>query len=192
MMYVPGGDGVLFLRDAVLHVRTAVAPESLRPAIEAAVHQLDPDVPVFNVRTIEQQIERFTVQERTFAVLSSLFGLLALVLCAVGLYGVIANAVSRRTKELGIRLALGAGRQRIVRLVLREAGLLAALGVAAGIPCALLIGRGIRSLPFGVQHGDLRGITAAAAVLLAVALLAAWLPARRAARVDPMIALRAE
>jgi ABC-type antimicrobial peptide transport system permease subunit len=191
-MYVPGGDGVLFLRDAVLHVRTAVPPASLQPAIEAAVHRLDSDVPVFNVRTIDQQIERFMVRERTFARLSVTFGLLAVVLCAVGLYGVIANAVSRRTRELGIRMALGAEPRRIFRLVLREAGLLALLGVAAGVPCALLIGRGIRSLLFGVQQGDWRSLTAAVAVLLTVATVAAWLPARRAARTDPLIALRAE
>jgi predicted permease len=192
MMYVPGGDGVLFLRDAVLHVRTAVPPVSLQPAIEAVVHRLDPDVPVFNVRTIDQQIERFMVRERTFALLSSTFGLLAIVLCAVGLYGVIANGVNRRTKELGVRLALGAGPRRIFWLVLREAGLLALIGVAAGVPCALLVGRAVRSLLFGVQPGDWRSVSAAVAVLLTVAVVAAWLPARRAARVDPLIALRAE
>jgi predicted permease len=192
MMYVPGGDGVLFLHDAVLHVRTAVPPASLQPAIEAAVHRLDPAVPVFNVRTIDQQLERFMVRERTFASLSSTFAVLAMVLCAVGLYGVIANAVGRRTKELGVRLALGAGPRRISRLVLQEASLLALLGVAAGVPCALLIGRGIRSLLFGVQQGDWRSLTAAVGVLLTVAVVAAWLPARRAARVDPLQALRSE
>jgi ABC-type antimicrobial peptide transport system permease subunit len=192
MMYIPGGDGVLFLRDAVLHVRTAVPPSSLQPAIETAVHRLDPDVPVFNVRTINRQIEKFMVRERTFAVLSSTFGLVAVVLCAVGLYGVLANAVSRRTKELGVRLALGAAPRRIVQLVLREAVLLAFLGVAVGIPCVPLIGHGIRSLLFGVQPSDWQSVSAAVAVLLAIALLAAWLPARRAARIDPLVALRAE
>src|SRR6266545_272285 len=191
MMYVPGGDGVLFMRNAVLHVRTAVPPTNVQPAIEAAIHRIDPDVPVFNVRTIDQQIERFMVRERTFAMLSSTFGLLAVLLCAVGLYGVISNAVSRRTKELGVRLALGAGPHRVIRLVLREAGLLALLGVTAGVPSALLIGRGIRSLLFGVQQDDWRSIGAAVALLLTVAVVAAWLPARRAARVDPLVALRA-
>ncbi len=147
---------------------------------------------MFNVRTIDQQIERFMVRERTFAMLSSTFGLLAVLLCAVGLYGVISSAVSRRTKELGVRLALGAGPHRVIRLVLREAGLLALLGVTAGVPSALLIGRGIRSLLFGVQQDDWRSIGAAVALLLTVAVVAAWLPARRAARVDPLVALRAE
>ena len=185
MLYVPRGQGVL-------HVRSAVPPASLTASIEAAVRRLDPNVPVFNVRTIDQQIERSMRTERTFAMLSSTFGVLALVLSAVGLYGVIANAVSRRRKELGIRLALGAEPRRILRLVLGEAGLLIALGVAVGLPCALLSGRAIRSLLFGVQSGDWKSVAAALGVLIAIAACAAWIPARRASRVDPMLALRAE
>jgi ABC-type antimicrobial peptide transport system permease subunit len=173
-------------------VRAALPPASLRTSVEAAVHRLDPDVPVFNVRTIEQQLERFTGSERTFAGLSSTFGLLALVLSAVGLYGVMANAVSRRTKELGIRLALGAAPTRIARLVLREAALLVVVGIAVGIPSALLVGRAIQTLLFGVQPGDWRGIVASVIVLMAVAAMSASVPARRAARVDPLVALRTE
>src|SRR4029453_9706612 len=148
--------------------------------------------PVFNVRTIDEQIDRSMRTERTFAMLSSTFGILALVLSAVGLYGVIANAVSRRRKELGIRLALGAEPRRIRRLVLGEAGLLVALGAAAGLPCAWLTGRAVRSRLFGVQRGDWTSVGAALAVLTIAAGLAAWWPARRASRVDPMVALRAE
>jgi predicted permease len=185
MLYVPGGQGVL-------HVRSAAAPAGLRTSIEAAVHRLDPNVPVFNVRTIDEQIDRSMRTERTFAMLSSTFGILALVLSAVGLYGVIANAVSRRRKELGIRLALGAEPRRILRLVLGEAGLLVALGAAAGLPCALLTGRAIRSLLFGIQSGDWKSVAAALGVLTTVAAFAAWIPARRALRVDPMVALRSE
>jgi predicted permease len=185
MLYVPRGQGVL-------HVRSAAAPASLKASIEAAVHRLDPNVPVFNVRTIDEQIDRSMRTERTFAMLSSTFGILALVLSAVGLYGVMANAVSRRRKELGIRLALGAEPRRILRLVLGEAGFLIALGAVVGLPGALLTGRSIRSLLFDVQSGDWKSVAAALGVLMTVAAFAAWLPARRASRVDPMVALRSE
>jgi predicted permease len=185
MIYVPSGGGVL-------HVRASLPPASLQTTVEATVHRLDPDVPVFNVRTIEQQLERFQGRERTFARLSSTFGLLALVLSAVGLYGVLANAVSRRTKELGIRLALGAAPRRIGQLVLREAGLLVAIGIAVGIPAAFLVGRAVEGLLFVVQPGDWRSMAAAVAVLIAVAGVAAGVPARRASCVDPLIALRSE
>jgi predicted permease len=185
MMYVPGGEGVL-------HVRGAIPPAVMQAAIEEAVHRIDADVPVFNVRTIEQVLDRFLIRERMLALLSSTFGLLALVLVAVGLYGVVSNTVSRRTKELGIRLALGAGPRRIVRLILREAALLLALGSLAGIPLVLAIGRVIRSLLFGVQPLDSMSLGAAIALLTIVAGIAAWLPARRAAHVDPLVALKAE
>jgi predicted permease len=185
MLYVPHGGGVL-------HVRSAVPPASLRISLEAAVRRLDPNVPVFNIRTINDQIDRSIRTERTFAMLSSTFGVLALVLSAVGLYGVIANAVSRRTKELGVRLALGAAPSRILRLVLGEAGRLVALGAVVGLPCALLTSRAIRSLFFGVQPGDWNSVAAALGVLVIVAGFSAWIPARRASRVDPMAALRSE
>jgi predicted permease len=185
MLYVPGGRGVL-------HVRSAVTPASLTASLQAVVNRLDPDVPVFNVRTIDEQIDRSLRSERTFAMLSSTFGVLALVLSALGLYGVIASAVSRRTRELGIRLALGAGPRRIIRLVLGEAGLLIALGALAGLPCALLTSRAIRSLLFGVQPADWKSVAVALAVLMIIAALSAWIPARRASRVDPMVALRSE
>ncbi|HEU4894166.1 MAG TPA: ABC transporter permease [Vicinamibacterales bacterium] len=185
MLYVPRGQGVL-------HVRSAVAPASLRASVEAVVRRLDPNVPVFNVRTIDEQIDRSMRTERTFAMLSSTFGILALVLSAVGLYGVIASAVSRRRKELGIRMALGAEPRRILRLVLGEAGRVVALGIAVGLPSAWLTGRAIGSLLFGVQSGDWRSVAAALGVLMSVAALAGWIPARRASRVDPMVALRSE
>jgi predicted permease len=185
MMYVPyAGD--------VLHVRAAVPPATLRTAVEDAVHRLNPDVPVFNVRTIEQQLDRHLLRERTFAVLSSTFGLLALVLSAVGLYGVVASTVSRRTKELGIRLALGAGPRRIVQLVMKEAGWLLVLGVLAGVPCALAIATMLRGVLFGIEPWSWMSVTAAVAVLFVTAGAAAWAPARRAARVDPLLALRAD
>jgi ABC-type antimicrobial peptide transport system permease subunit len=147
---------------------------------------------VYNVRTIGEQIDRSMSSERTFAMLSSTFGVLALLLSAVGLYGLMANAVSRRTRELGIRLALGAEPRRIVRLVLGEAGLLVALGGVSGLVGALFTGRAIRGLLFGVQPGDWQSVAAGVAVLVIVAGISAWIPARRASRLDPLIALRSE
>jgi len=185
MIYRPGGRGVL-------HVRAAVPPASLTASILAAIRRADPDVPVFNVRTIDEQIGQSLRGERTFAMLSSTFGALALVLAAVGLYGVMAAAVSRRTKELGVRLALGAAPGGIVRLVLREAGWLVALGAAAGVPCGLLTARAIRTLLFGVPPADWKSLATALVVLIAVAGVAAWIPARRASLLDPLIALRSD
>jgi predicted permease len=185
LMYVPGGQGVL-------HVRAAVPPASLRPAVEAAVHRLDSQVPVFNIRTIEQQLDRVLLREETLARLAAVFALLALVLSAVGLYGVIASAVSRRTKEMGIRLALGAEPRRVVGMVIKEAAVLIGIGIAIGVPSAFGLARGLQSLLFGVRPTD--GVAAAIAIgaLTAVAVAAAWIPARRAARIDPLIALRTE
>jgi predicted permease len=185
MLYVPGGHGVL-------HVRAAVPAATLRSIVEAAVHRLDANVPVFNVRTIEQQLDRAVIREQTFARMSVTFAVLALVLSAVGLYGVMANAVSRRTKVLGIRLALGADPRAVVTMIVREAGLLIAAGIACGVPSALALAHAFESLLFGVQPTDVTIAAIAVVVLTAVAFGSAWLPARRAARVDPLTALRAE
>jgi ABC-type antimicrobial peptide transport system permease subunit len=176
----------------VLHVRSAVPPASLAATIESVVRRDHPDVPVREVRTIEQYVDTVIGRERTFATLSSSFGVLAMLLSAIGLYGMLAYAVSRRTKELGVRLALGASPRRLVGMVLREAALLVVLGIAIGVPLASLLGGTIRSLLYGIQPGDWRSLSVAACVLVAVAILAAWLPARRAAHVDPLIALRHE
>ena len=185
MMYVPGGMGVL-------SVRAAVPPATLRSAVEAAVHGIDADVPVFNVRTIEQQLDRALVREETFARLSATFALLALVLSAVGLYGVMSNAVSRRTKEMGIRLALGAAPHRVVRMIVKEAAVLIGIGIGVGVPSAFALGRSLDSLLFGVHAVDALVATVAVCALTTVAFAAAVIPARRAARVDPLIALRAD
>jgi ABC-type antimicrobial peptide transport system permease subunit len=164
----------------------------LTASIEAVVTRIDPNVPVFGVRTIDQQLDRFLGRERTFARLSAAFGLLALVLSVVGLYGVIANVVSRRTRELGIRVALGASPRSIVRLVVNETAWLLAFGIGAGIPCAYLLSRGMASLLFEVTPGDMRSLAVAVGALIIVAAMSAWLPARRAARVDPLVALRSD
>ncbi|HEY7501762.1 MAG TPA: ABC transporter permease [Vicinamibacterales bacterium] len=185
VIYVPGGEGLLI-------VRTTADEAALATAIRTIAQRIEPDVPVFNVRTMRDQIGRFLDRERTFATLSIAFGALAVLLAAVGLYAVIANAVSRRTRELGIRLALGAAPQRIRRLVLGEAAGLVTIGIAAGVPAAYATGRLIASSLFEVSPGDPSSAAIAIAILVAVAAVSSWLPARRASRVDPIAALRSE
>ena len=185
MLYVPGGRGVL-------HVRSAMPPATLIASVRATVQRLDPQVPVFDVRTISEQIDLAIGREQTFALLSLTFGVLALVLSSVGLFGVMANTVNRRTKELGIRLALGAVPSLLIRSVLREAAVLVACGALIGLPSAWLMARTIRGLFFGVGVNDWQSLAIPVAVLGAVAAVAAWVPALRASRVDPLIALRSE
>jgi ABC-type antimicrobial peptide transport system permease subunit len=131
-------------------------------------------------------------QERIFASLTAGFGLLALALACVGIYGIMAYTVSQRTNEIGIRLALGAERTRVRRMVLREAGWLAALGILSGVGVTLALGRLIKTMLYGLKPADPLSLTAAALLLLTVALTAAWIPALRASRVEPMEALRHE
>ena len=173
-----------------LHIRSAVHPATLARALETTVHRIAADVPIYDVHTIEQEIDGAMGRERTFARLTSVFGVLALLLCGVGLYGLMAYAVNRRMKELGIRIALGAVPHLIVRLVLREAVLLVAIGLALGVSLASALAGTLEGVLFGVQPGDWRSAAGAVFVLLMVAMLSAWLPARRAATVDPLIALR--
>jgi ABC-type antimicrobial peptide transport system permease subunit len=188
VMYVPLGRtprGQL-----ALHIRSSLPSATMARAIEETTRRIGADVPMFDVHTIEQEIDGVMGRERTFAQLTSVFGVLALLLCGVGLYGLMAYAVSRRMKELGIRIALGAVPQRVVRLVLREAVLLVAIGLAVGVSLASALAGTLEGMLFGVQPGDWRSVASAVFVLLMVAMLSAWLPARRAARVDPLIALR--
>ncbi len=177
---------------ATYMVRTKGRPEDLVPALRRVVARLDPDLPLTDVRTQEEQIREVTQQERLMATLSLGFGVLALLLAAVGVYGVLSYSVAERTREIGIRLALGADRGQVQGLVLREAGWLAGVGVVAGLGATLALGSFVRALLFGVRPADPVALAGAAAVLLLLALLAAWVPARRAARVEPMVALRHE
>jgi ABC-type antimicrobial peptide transport system permease subunit len=172
----------------------AAAPASatvLTAAVRSEVASLAPDLPV-SFRTLAAQVEQQTVQERMIAALSSAFGLLALALACVGLYGLLAWSVARRTFEIGVRMALGAAPSTVRWLVLRETFGLALAGVALGLPAALAGGLLISNLLFGVSAADPPVLAAAAALLAAVALIAGYLPARRASGVDPAAALRAE
>ena len=179
-----------------LEVRTRGNPHGVVSALRNEIRALASSVPVTGIGTLAQQVERSLLQERLMATLSSFFGALALLLASLGLYGVMSYNVTRRTSEIGLRIALGARRADVTWMVLRETLLLVALGVAIGIPAALTAARlaasQISGLLFGLSATDARTIALAALVLAGVAMLAGYLPARRASKVDPMEALRHE
>ncbi|HKW33466.1 MAG TPA: ABC transporter permease [Candidatus Acidoferrum sp.] len=177
-------------------LRTAVSPLLLVPAVRAAVAAIDRNVPLSGIETESQQIDDALLQERLFAKLSGFFGLVALLLACVGLYGILSYAVARRTSEIGIRMALGAQRANVLSLVMRDTLLLVIAGVAIGIPAALAAtcyaSSLISDLLYGVKANDAPTIGLSTLVLIAVGLFAGFLPARRATKVDPMVALRHE
>jgi ABC-type antimicrobial peptide transport system permease subunit len=173
-------------------VKSSGNPKTLITAIRREVRDLDPHLPMYDVRTFTELVETTMSQERLIAAASSLFGLLALLLAAIGLYGVIACGVARRTREIGIRMALGAPRTNVFWLVQRETVVLVMIGIGVGLPAALATTRLVRSRLFGLSAMDPLTISVAIGVLIAVALVAGYLPARRAGKVDPMEALRTE
>ncbi len=173
-------------------VRTAMNPDNLMTAALQAVRATDSRLPVFGVRTLTEQIDDSLVEERLVASLSGMFGALAVVLACVGLYGLMAYAVNRRTNEIGIRIALGARRIQIAAMVLRETLLLVVIGLALGIPSAMGASHLIRSEIYGLKPDDAVTILLASSVMAGIAVLAGFLPARRAMHTDPMIALRSE
>jgi len=177
-------------------IRTASDPSALIADVRRAVASLDRNIPLYGVKSQTQQIDELLTQERLFAKLSSGFGLLALMLACVGLYGVLSYAVVRRAGEIGIRMALGARRRDILGMVIREMLLLVGIGVALGIPASLGLARlaekVVTDLLYGLKANDTTSLAMAATALVVVAALAGLLPARPAARVDPMIAIRYE
>ena len=178
------------LGQRILCVRATGETGALVAAIRREVRSLDPNLPVFNVKTFAEQINDSVSRERLVAMLSSFFGFFALLLASLGLYGVMAYAVTRRTREIGIRMALGAQTTSVQWLVLRETLLLALIGVAIGLPAALAATRLTEGLLFELKPTDPLTIAMATLVMISIATLAGYLPARRAARVDPMVALR--
>jgi putative ABC transport system permease protein len=175
-----------------LHVRTSSDAKGLVAALRNEVQQIDPSLPVLNIQTLSERVENSLGGERRQATLLGSGGILALILAAVGLYGVMSYSVAQRTREIGIRMALGAGRGNVMGLVLKQGLTLVAAGVVLGLGAAFGITRMLASLLFGVSAIDPITFAGTSAVLLLVALLASYIPARRATKVDPIIALRYE
>jgi putative ABC transport system permease protein len=161
-------------------------------SIAVAVHSVDPQIAVARVRTMDQVKSETLAEDRFTMVLFAAFAFVALLLAAVGIYAVMAFAVSQRTQEIGLRLALGSGKGRIISLILRDASVLAVTGLVLGLAGAAIIGRTMRSTLYEVGAMDLWVLASVAVVLLITALLASYVPARRAASIDPMQALRTE
>ena len=162
-------------------IRTAVTPEAVVPALRRVARQIDPDVPLGDIRTQEQQIDAAMQQERVFVTLTSGFGLLALALAAVGIYGIMAYSVAQRTNEIGVRLAVGAQPWQVRTMILKESTWLTAAGIAAGTIAALVLCRLVKSMLYGIRPDDPATIAGGILILLAVALASSWIPARRAA-----------
>ena len=173
-----------------LVLKTKLDPQALVPQLRAAVREIDPEQPIADVRTLDQWIARSLQNRRTPTTLLAVFGGVALLLSAIGIYGVLAFGVAQRVREFGIRQALGADRGSILSLVLTEGLRTAGAGILIGVVLAVMVTRYLQALLFGVTSRDPVVFAGVGAVLLAVALVACYIPARRATEVDPMVALR--
>jgi predicted permease len=191
MMYSPQA-GLGGLMGASFELRTATDPQAIVPTVRKVVAQVNANLPLYNVTTESEQIDRLLFEERLVARVSGFFGVLALVLACIGLYGLLSYEVSRRTREIGIRMALGAQPRSVLGLVLRQGITLAIVGAAVGIGVALGVTRYLKSMLYDVRANDPLTMIAVAVLLTLVALAACYIPARRATRVDPMVALRYE
>jgi predicted permease len=194
-MYRPWRQTPGAINSMIFEVRTSGDPKVYVGAIRQAVREVEPNLPLNNIKTQVEQADETLATERLFAKLMSLFGLLAQQLASIGLYGVLAYSVSRRTHEIGIRMALGANRGRMLAMILRQGMTLTLIGVALGLAGAYVLTRylgTLNSMLFGVQPRDPLTFGVTAALLTIVALVACFVPARRATKVDPMVALRYE
>ena len=177
---------------AAFYVRASGSPDSLAAALRGEVKRLDASMPVYQLQTLEQQLDDTLLTERLIAMLSAAFGALATLLASIGLYGVMAFVVARRTKEIGVRMALGARPGSVVWLVMKEVLLLVGIGLAVGIPSAIALGRFVSAQLYGIEARDPSVVGIAILLLAVVASLAGLIPARRASRIDPLTALRYE
>lgn len=174
------------------YVRTAVGSKSMYASVRNAVKKLDSALPIYELKTLEGQLDETLLTERLIALLSAGFGLLATILAVIGLYGVMAFIVARRTKELGIRMALGAQRRGVIWLVMKEVLILVTIGLIIGVPSAIGLGRFVSTQLYGIQGTDARTAVTMVIALAGIAAMAGMIPAHRASRIDPMNALRFE
>jgi len=178
------------VHEATFALSTSIDESSIMPSVRDAVRKVDPNLALLDVRTQDQQIAANLRQERIFASLTSGFGVLALILACIGIYGIMAYSVSQRTNEIGIRMALGAGREAVLRMVLREAAWMVMVGLGMGVVGALVLTRAVASMLYGLKPWDPVTFVVSSALLLVAGLGASWIPARCAAGVEPMRALR--
>ena len=176
----------------ILHIRVSGDPQAFAPAVEKAVEELNPNLPVFGVTTLKTSMQLGSVFQRVGAAFASSFGLLALALAAVGLYGVVSYATRQRTHEIGIRIALGAKRSDILRMVMAQGLRMTLVGLGVGLVVSLGATRALRAALFGVTSTDLLTYLAVAVLLGVITLIACYIPARRATKVEPMAALRCD
>jgi predicted permease len=181
-----------FAGGAVVYVRTASPPDAAFGSIREIMRQLDSNVPMVRPRTMEAQLDQSLLNDRLIATLSAAFGVLATLLAVIGLYGVMAFTVARRTREIGVRMALGAVQSDVIWLVMREVLLLVGSGLALGLAASFALGKFVSSQLYGITANDPASMTGAALLLALVALLAGYIPARRATRINPVLALRYE
>jgi predicted permease len=181
-----------FVNGITAYVRTTAEPAQMFQALRGAVRRLDANLPLYKLRTVDQQMDQSLLTERLIAILSTVFGLLATVLAIVGLYGVMAYTVNRRTREIGIRMALGAVSSNVIWLVMKEVVMLIAAGVAIGLPAAWGLSRLVQTQLYGITPNDPVTLAIATVSLAMVACAAGYIPALRATRVDPVTALHYE
>jgi ABC-type antimicrobial peptide transport system permease subunit len=173
-------------------IRTAASPQAVMPSLRQEMAKIDPNLAIFDLQTMETRVNESLFAERMIATLCACFGALATILASIGLYGVTAFSVARRTREIGIRVALGAGRGRVLGMVLKEVSLMCVIGIGLGVPLSIALSRYIVSQLYGVAPTDALTLVLSALTMMLVSLLAGFLPARRAATIDPTIALRYE